>query len=109
MIRSKISEWLQKTTYNDFHTCIAERVVGQEQLADLTLIVYCYLRSVAYNQPVCYNTIIAAPSGSGKTETYRALRDYFAAEIPEIIVTIFDATKLTPSGFRGSDVSDILA
>ncbi len=108
MVRNDIAEWLQNTTYNDFHGYIAERVVGQEQLADLTLILYCYLRSVAYHQPVHYNTILAAPSGSGKTETYRALRDYFAAEIPEIIVTIFDATKLTPSGFRGSDVMDIL-
>ena len=47
MIRNDIAKWLQNTTYNDFHGCIGERVVGQEQLADLTLLVYCYLRGVA--------------------------------------------------------------
>jgi len=109
MVRNDIAEWLQNTTYNDFHDCIAERVVGQEQLADLTLIAYCYLRSMAYHQPVSYNTILAAPSGSGKTETYRALRDYFKSEIPGFSINIFDVTKLTATGYRGADVTDILA
>ncbi len=109
IIRNNIAKWLQNNTYDDFHSCIAERVVGQEQLADLTLLVYCYLRSVAYLQPVSYNTILAAPSGSGKTETYRAIRDYFKSEIPRLTVSIYDTTKLTATGFKGADVTDILA
>ena len=109
MVRNDIAEWLQNTTYNDFHGYIAERVVGQEQLADFTLLVYCYLRSVAYLQPVSYNTILAVPSGSSKTETYRALRDYFKSEIPRLNVSIYDTTKITATGFKGADVTDILA
>lgn len=108
MIRSEIAEWVNKTTYNDFHQSISERVVGQEQLADLTLIVFCYMRSIAYHQPVSCNTILAAPSGSGKTETYRALRDYFEREIPGFNVSIYDTTKFTATGFKGADVTDIL-
>lgn len=108
-IREDISTWLSRTPYPNFHSAIEERVTGQENLGYITAIVHNYLTCVSEERPMNCNTILAAPSGCGKTETYRALRDYFGREIPELPVYIYDASQITATGFKGSEPSDILA
>ena len=53
--------------------------------------------------------LLCAPSGCGKTETYRAIKDYFADRIPLLAVHIVDVSSLTPAGFRGSEPSSVVA
>ena len=56
----------------------------------------------------CNNMILAAPSGSGKTETYRAFKDYFKKRIPALRLTISDVSNLTATGYRGAEPSSIV-
>ena len=59
------------------------RVMGQENIAIVVANVYNYLKNVSIPDTVmempthgnCNNMILAAPSGSGKTETYRAFQN----------------------------------
>ncbi len=107
-LRDSIREWLHNTPYPEFHGEIEKRVTGQEDLKQFTTIVYHYLECVEDSRPVRCNTILAAPSGSGKTETYRALRDYFRKRIPELPVYVYDASQITATGFKGVEPSDVL-
>lgn len=55
------------------------------------------------------NMLLAAPSGSGKTETFRALKKYFAQHIPHLILDQVDLSNITSAGFKGKDPGSILA
>ena len=55
------------------------------------------------------NMLLAAPSGSGKTETFRALKKYFAQHIPHLILEQVDLSNITSAGFKGKDPNSILA
>lgn len=55
------------------------------------------------------NMLLAAPSGSGKTETFRALKKYFAQHIPHLILDQVDLSNITSAGFKGKDPNSILA
>lgn len=104
-----IDDWLTKTSFKGFVAEIERTVIGQKNLVTICANVYSYLQNVLALTKINHNTIIAAPSGSGKTQTYRALKEYFAAEIPLLPVCIFDLANLTPSGYRGSEASEIVA
>ncbi len=107
-LRDKIRTWISEVPFTEFRDKISERVAGQEELTTFLAIVYNYLNCIADAKPVNCNTIIAAPSGCGKTETYRALRSYFNSTIPEFQIYIFDASQLTATGFKGTESSEIL-
>ena len=106
--KKKISDWLQKTSYSKFHISIANRVLGQPSLSLITVAVYTYLKSLAEDNPHKVGILLAGSSGTGKTETFRALRDYFREVLPFLGFVLYDATSLTASGFKGNDVSFIL-
>ena len=106
--RQNIAAWLQKTTFAEFHRTIANRVLGQPSLSLITVAVYTYLKSLAEDNPNKVGILLAGSSGTGKTETYRALRDYFREQLPFLGFVQYDATSLTASGFKGNDVSFIL-
>ena len=105
---SEIRKWLDNAKYLDFYNAVASRVKGQKELSLVTTNVYHYLKNIVDDKKCKNNTIIAAPSGCGKTETYRAISDYFKREIPSLVVHQVDSSILTPEGFRGHDVDEII-
>lgn len=110
-LRAAITEWQSSTDYAGFCRDMEKEVIGQDGLRDVLLSVWVYLENVACGGAVSArnNVMIAAPSGTGKTETYRALRHYFRSRVPGLPVILTDATKLTTEGFRGMDTVDLLA
>lgn len=106
---STITDWLATTPFEDFYKSISDRVIGQPELVHVCANVYHYLNSLMNGTNGGDNMIIAAPSGSGKTETYRALHDYFHEHLPILYVSMFDTTQLSPSGFRGANKDDMLS
>ena len=121
MINRQIYDWLETHPYMDMLNYVQSRVIGQEEVATIVTNIYAYLsRMVA---PVLIfdeqnrtkitrnntnNMILCAPSGCGKTETYRALKDYFAANIPLLMTSISDVSNITATGFRGPDPASIV-
>lgn len=100
--------YLQDNTFNDFVSVISENVIGQESLELLLAGVYNYITGVAKKgKPSKINAIITAPSGCGKTETYRALKAYFNEQIPSLVVDLVDISRITPEGFKGNDTNVI--
>lgn len=108
VVIEEIKEWLKTTEFNDFYERIVETVIGQDNLRLILANVYNYLSALSEDIPVNNNTLLAAPSGCGKTETFRALRDYFAIEIPDLPVYMIDTAQLSPSGYKGTEAYTIL-
>ena len=108
MVYEQISSWLYNTSFSDFLSEMQSKVIGQDNLTIFCANVYNYLQNIENRIAVNNNSIIAAPSGSGKTQTYRALKEYFSTKIPELPIYIFDLANLTPSGYKGSESSDIV-
>ena len=114
-LKKQIQNWLKRNPYRELLFYVRSRVMGQEDVSKVTANVYNYLENVS--DPVTgnmtrgnrNNMILAAPSGSGKTETYRALKDYFSDQIPALIINIIDVSSLTPTGYRGAEPSSIVA
>lgn len=100
--------WLETISFEEFYAEIAKRVIGQEELKYVVFNVYQYLQAVSHQLPVNNNMILCAPSGCGKTETYRAMRDYFKEAIPELPVCIYDLSQITAAGWRGADPTSLL-
>ncbi|WP_027437703.1 AAA family ATPase [Lachnospira multipara] len=107
-VKSEIYEWFQKTPFSEFYNEISKRVIGQDSLKLVLANVYNYLSGVLNGTPIKNNMLLSAPSGCGKTETYRALKDYFSKQIPSMYVYIYDVSAITSNGFKGQDANSIL-
>lgn len=107
-VKSEIYEWFQKTSFSEFYNEISKRVIGQDSLKLVLANVYNYLSGVLNGTPIKNNMLLSAPSGCGKTETYRALKDYFSKQIPSMYVYIYDVSAITSNGFKGQDANSIL-
>lgn len=106
ILRKKIAEFVNKdNAYKDFDEQVRARVLGQKNLSEITYNVFMWLRGLAENCTIRNNAIIAAPSGCGKTETYRAIKEILHREIADIPVVQLDVTKLTAEGFKGMDTN----
>ena len=103
-----IAQWLEKTTFNEFSAEIHKRVKGQDQLDTILINIYNYLENMARGHFHSNNIIIAAPSGCGKTETYRALKAYFAKELSQLPIAQVDMTSITEEGFKGRDTKAVI-
>ena len=109
--KRQIRDWLEGNPYQELLEYMKSRVMGQENIAIVVANVYNYLKNVSIpdtgmEMPThgnCNNMILAAPSGSGKTETYRAFKDYFKKRIPALRLTISDVSNLTATGYRGAE------
>lgn len=102
--------YLHDNTFNDFVYAISENVIGQKNLELLLASVYNYIKGVAREgKPSKINAIITAPSGCGKTETYRALKAYFNEQIPSLVVDLVDISRITPEGFKGNDTNALVS
>lgn len=107
---AQIRLWANKTSFNDFEREIEKTVQGQEELKSVVFHVYHYLSNLTKGLPVDKQSIIlTGPSGCGKTETYRALKKYFASEIPLLVVDLIDTNQITGEGYKGKDTNHIVA
>ena len=109
LIQHEILDWIADVPFSKFYNEISKDVIGQEALKQVCANVYAYLNSIANDTMVRNNMILSAPSGSGKTETYRAIKNYFEKKIPSLSVHICDMTSITATGFKGNDTTSILA
>ncbi len=107
-ILNKISNWLKRTDFTVFCNVITAKVRGQENLKIILANVYNYLECLVWGEKHNNNTLLAAPSGCGKTETYRVLKEYFKKHIPGLIVYQYDMTALTEEGYNGHNRKDML-
>lgn len=107
-IISEIDFWLGSVSFNKFYNDIKKDLIGQENLKILLANIYNYLSNILNCLPINHNIILSAPSGAGKTETYRILKKYFAAYIPSLPVYIQDLSRITATGYKGMDPSDLL-
>ena len=81
--KRQIRDWLEGNPYQELLEYMKSRVMGQENIAIVVANVYNYLKNVSIPDTVmempthgnCNNMILAAPSGSGKTETDRAFQN----------------------------------
>lgn len=99
----QIRRWLANTPFAEFAEAICKRVRGQENTKLIALNVYNYLECVVQGRRHNSNLLLTAPSGCGKTETYRAIREYFKVKVPKLIVYQVDMTSVTEEGYRGKD------
>lgn len=86
------------------------RIQGQgAELRKAVYLIWQYLQSVSSGELFqAFNWFLTAPSGCGKTELYRTIRDYFKEhEIPVPVVQV-DLSRVTEEGFKGTDPSDIV-
>lgn len=86
------------------------RIKGQDnEIRRAVYIVYEYLKSIASGKPMhSVSWIITAPSGSGKTEFYRSIRDFFKEKKIPVPVIQYDLSRITETGFKGAESSEIL-
>ena len=109
-VYEQIDDWLEDAaSYDDLSEYLKDRVMGQSDIDLIVSNIYVYLRNIWRGLDQNNNMIITAPSGTGKTETYRALKDYFKDAIPKLPIFLIDATQLTPSGYKGSNLDEVLA
>ena len=105
-VTTQIQRWVSKTSFTEFKNAIEERVLGQSKLSLVLISIYLYLQNIARERPFNKkNILLAAPSGTGKTETYRALKDYFGKQdnIPMLTISYVDVNQITSEGFTGND------
>lgn len=117
MAKKQIYDWIITDPYMEMLSYVQSRVMGQEDIVSVVTNIYTHLRRMigqTLNMRIqtrsgSNNMLLCAPSGCGKTETYRAIKDYFADRIPLLAVHIVDVSGLTPAGFRGSEPSSVVA
>lgn len=117
MAKKQIYDWIITDPYKEMLSYVQSRVMGQEDIVSVVTNIYTHLRRMigqTLNMRIqtrsgSNNMLLCAPSGCGKTETYRAIKDYFADRIPLLAVHIVDVSGLTPAGFRGSEPLSVVA
>ena len=117
MAKKQIYDWIATDPYMEMLSYVQSRVMGQEDIVSVVTNIYTHLRRMIgqtlnmrmQTRSGSNNMLLCAPSGCGKTETYRAIKDYFADRIPLLAVHIVDVSGLTPAGFRGSEPSSVVA
>lgn len=102
-LRTSIKNWMEATSFADFENDLKKRVIGQEGLSTVLGSVYYYLNSIANGGSNKCNVIITAPSGTGKTKTFRSLRQYFQKYVPDLVISQIDLSQITSEGFKGKD------
>ena len=106
--RYAIRKWLGHHSLKEFIDTIEKSVIGQPNVRKVCYQIYHYLELTAEGKKISRPFILAAPSGCGKTETYRAVREYFQATMRFMPCEYADASALTETGFRGSDPQTIV-
>jgi ATP-dependent protease Clp ATPase subunit len=86
-----------------------QRIQGQDsELKVAVFMVYKYMRRVLDGTiKQADNWLLTAPSGSGKTEFFRCIRDVFKLYNVPIPVVQIDMSQITESGYKGANVDTI--
>jgi len=96
----------------EIHKFLDQFVIGQERLKkDVSIAVYNHfkrrdranMRKAGEVEVQKSNMLVTGPTGTGKTETFRAI-----ARMLRVPFYIQDCTNLTQAGYVGGDVEDIL-
>lgn len=87
----------------------AHRVQGQDaELKKAVYAIYKYIQDVAEGRLTHADSwMLTAPSGSGKTEFFRTIRDLFGMYHIAIPVVQIDLSQITETGYKGDNVSTI--
>lgn len=85
-----------------------QRIKGQDRaIEQAVMFVMEYLRAASSGGDVpnhALNWFLTAPSGMGKTEFYRALRDFLKEHNVPVPVVQIDLSQITETGFKGNNV-----
>lgn len=94
---------------SDFLDYCRKRIIGQDkELKKAVYMVIEYVESVKSGDfSNIRNWCLTAPSGSGKTEFYRTIKDYFRYRKIDIPVFLYDLSNMTPVGYKG-DSCDVI-
>lgn len=86
------------------------RLIGQRKELRKIVYLFCEYLRIAERGGKCTapNWVLTAPSGCGKTEVYRILRDYFNDRGIDIPVLQIDLSQFTDAGYKGRDANEII-
>ena len=100
---------IERLSPKDMLDYCEKRIWGQGiQLKLAVYQIYRYMQKVAKGDPFCAdNWILTAPSGLGKTEFYRTIRELFSIYNIPIPVVQIDLSQITETGYKGSNASSI--
>lgn len=89
--------------------CCEQRIQGQgRELKKAVFMVYKYMQKVLDGTiRQADNWLLTAPSGSGKTEFFRCIRDVFKLYNVPIPVVQIDLSQITQTGFKGANADSI--
>ena len=101
-----LREWLGNISAADFYEQLKKKVWGQdEELKKAAIMVYGFITAMANNSfDKKFHFLLEGSSGSGKSTLAYALQELLPCPI-----VVFDASSLTPSGYKGCNISEILA
>ena len=100
---------LASMSFRELYKFVSDRVLGQEELRRVCVGIYAYLKSIAHGGKISNsNILIVGDTGTGKTQTYRAIKEYTKEILPELPVVFTDLSNITSAGFKGKDPEVIL-
>ena len=99
---------MKTVSFLEFCKEIEKRVIGQEEVKRVCYNIYHYLELIAKGSRKSLPFILAAPSGCGKSETYRAVKDYFNKELHFLSCIYVDASELTEAGYKGNNPETVV-
>ena len=94
----------------DFYRYVTKRVIGQdEEVKKIVYYVMHVVEAAAYGRDdPAINCFLTAPSGLGKTEIARAVRDFLLEHEIPVPVAIIDISQITETGFKGKNSNTII-
>ncbi len=106
----KVYDALQNVVPSVMLDYFEKRLVGQGvETKKIVYTFYEYFRCVAAAMPfVAQNWILTAPSGCGKTEVYRTLRDFCKEYSIPIPIVQIDLSQYTEAGYKGKEIAEIV-
>ena len=105
-IADRVAERLAIIKPSDMLKYFEKRLVGQgDETKKIVYTFYDYFAHIASGAPfTAQNWLLTAPSGCGKTEVYRILRDFCREYGIPVPVEQIDLSKYTEAGYRGDDI-----
>ncbi len=85
----------------DLERYLKERIIENDEIIE-DIVTTIAMNYSATNYRDVKAILSIGPTGSGKTETFRLIAEYLG-----VVLTMFDCTQLTASGYVGKDIDDI--
>ena len=99
-------EWLRKTSPIDLYNQLCSHVYSQDaEMKKAAVMLHGFITAMARsNFDTRFSLLIEGSSGSGKTSFAKALK-----KIMPCPVVVADASSLSPSGYKGMNISDVFS